>query len=271
MASKGIHGRSATQSAGQDNVIASRLKPHDDGITFTVASSTFDHNVATSNLCFRSDDPIDSTYNATTGYDGGYRHYLRIKSDNDFLIKFSSTSNRSHLIASEDTPFELVNREFNNLYLRSAATTTQQVQHIHTVADVASSLNNKYFYLYCSNNSTGYDEIIGVWINVGAAGTQPTDSLVTQWVSVAISANATAGTVGTAVEAAIEAIKVPAGDTDAFTSSVSTDDITVTHNATFGGAQRNAADSTAAPTGFTFDTPTTEGAGAALSINLFMI
>ena len=272
MATKGIHGRSSPYSGSEDTIICTRLKPNDDGGSFTVASTAFDHDVATSNDFFRSEDPVDTaTFDAVKGYDGGYRHYMRIFSDNDFFIKFGSTSDKSHKILAANTPFELVNREFKNIYLRSATATTPQVQHVHTVADSSGSLNNTYFYLYASNATTGYDEVLGVWFNVSSGGTQPTDALVTQWIAVAIATNDTAATVGTATEAAIEAIAVPAGGTDAFTSSVATADITITHNAAFSGAQGNAADSTAAATGFTFDAPTTEGDGAALAIDLLMI
>lgn len=272
MSSKGLHGRSSPWDDQEKGIVSTRLKQHDDGGSFTVASSAYDHNVATSHSYFRSDAVSDSTY-STAGYDGGFRHFLRIKSDNDFIIKFDSASNRGYKIAAADTPFECVTREFNNIFLRSAATTTAQVQHIHTVADVDGSLNNTYFYLYCGNNSLGTDRTIGVWMNVNSLGVQPTDSAVDAWVVVALATDATDAEVGTAVEAAIEAITVPVVgvNTDAFASSVSTADITVTHNATFGGAQKNAADSAAAPTGFTFDTPTTEGAGAALAISLFMV
>lgn len=274
MATKGIVGRATSFSGVEDRVVSTRLKPHDDGGTFTVAATAYDHNVSSTNGFFRSDRPTDSTYNATLGYDGGYRHFVRIKADNDFFLKFDSISNKSHKIEAGDTPIELVVRECNNIFLRSAGTTTAQVQRIDTVADSSGSLNNKYFYIYASSTATGYEETIGVWLNVNSAGTQPTDSLVTQWVPVAIATNETANNVAVAVEAAIEAILVPVSTgADAFSSSVSTNQVTVTWQSAnnFSGPQRNAADSTAAPTGFTFNTPSQEGTGSAVAISLFMV
>lgn len=264
----GIHGRGVA-APGSNVVQSTRLKKSYDAKKFTVTSSSYDYNVASNNTTmFRSDNPQDSTYSSTRGYDGGRRHFFRINSDNDFWLKFNAVTNDAIKIEAADCPFVCYVEEANNIFLRSSATTTAQVQVIDTVEDSAGSLNNKYFYLYANNNSTGVETRIGVWFNVNSAGTQPTDSTVDQWTSVALSTGDSANTVATALEAAIEAITV--GGTDAFTSSVSTNHVTITHNSTFGGAQPNAADS-ATPTGFTFNTPSTEGAGSALAIDLFMV
>lgn len=70
---------------------------------------------------------------------------------------------------------------------------------ITAVADVASSLNNKYFKI-----RSGADAKFHVWFNVASGGTDPAPSGSTAIV-VAISANATAATVATAVAAAVDA------------------------------------------------------------------
>lgn len=269
MPSKGIHGRASGFSGVDKNVISCRLKPHDDGGIFTVVSTAYDHNVATANGFFRSDSQADATYHARYGYDGGARQFLRLTPTGDCFVKFGSVDDRSHKV-SADTTLELAGRDFQNIFLRSAGGTAAQVQRIDTVADVSGSLNNKYFIMYVANNTTGHEERIGVWFNVNSAGTQPTNTNVDQWAVVALSTNATANQVATALEAVIEAITVQS--TDAFSSSVSTNQVTVTWNATFTGSQRDAADSSGSTaTGFTFNTPSTNGAGTAFDVTLFMI
>lgn len=70
---------------------------------------------------------------------------------------------------------------------------------VNTVADVASSLQNKYFRI-----RNGSDAKFHVWINVGGSGVDPAPSGSTG-IAVAISANATAAAVATAVAAAVDA------------------------------------------------------------------
>lgn len=72
---------------------------------------------------------------------------------------------------------------------------------VTTVADVAGSLNNKYFIFAYGNNLTA-----GVWFNVSGAGVVPAGALAqdTQ-IEVAISTGATAGAVATALRAALAA------------------------------------------------------------------
>lgn len=118
---------------------------------------------------------------------------------------------------------------------------TYQVQKITCVADVASSLNNKYFIIYA--NSAQFL----VWYNVGASGVDPAIAGYTSY-PVAISANATASAVATATELVIEAI---AG----LDSTVSGNVITVT--AIIYGYDIPAHDSQVAKTGFAFDLVTT--------------
>lgn len=76
-----------------------------------------------------------------------------------------------------------------------------QRQTITTVADVAGSLNNDYFFIWSSSNETKYY----VWFNVASGGTDPSipDSI---GVEVAISTGATASAVATAVATALDAL-----------------------------------------------------------------
>lgn len=88
---------------------------------------------------------------------------------------------------------------------------------VETVADVASSLNSKYFRLGVSGQSTFSHY---VWIDVGNTGTDPAIAGLTG-VEVNISANATANTVASAINTAVDAL---AG----FESTVSGNEITIT-------------------------------------------
>lgn len=99
--------------------------------------------------------------------------------------------------------------------LVTLGTDVAQVQTITCVADVSSSLNNKYFFLYTPAYLKYH-----IWFNVASAGTDPAPAGSTPLV-VAISANATAATVATAVAAAIDA-------TAEFTSTASGAIATVT-------------------------------------------
>lgn len=73
---------------------------------------------------------------------------------------------------------------------------------VDTVADVSSSLNNKYFKLGKGGQST-YSHY--AWFNVGGAGVDPAVAGLTD-IEVAISANATAAAVATALQAAVDAL-----------------------------------------------------------------
>ena len=65
-------------------------------------------------------------------------------------------------------------------------------------ADVASSLNNDYFFIYSGANAKFH-----VWFNVGGAGVDPAPSGSTG-ITVAIAANASASAVASAVQAAVD-------------------------------------------------------------------
>lgn len=70
---------------------------------------------------------------------------------------------------------------------------------VTTVADVASSLNNKYF-----NIKSGANAKFHVWYNVGGAGVDPAPAGSTA-ITVAIAVNATAATIATATQVAVNA------------------------------------------------------------------
>lgn len=72
---------------------------------------------------------------------------------------------------------------------------------VDTVADVSSSLNNKYFKLGKAGQST-YSHY--VWFNVGGAGVDPAPAGLTG-ITVAIAVNATASTIATAIQVAVDA------------------------------------------------------------------
>ena len=96
---------------------------------------------------------------------------------------------------------------------------TAQVETITTVADVASSLQNKYFFLSTSAGVKHY-----FWFNVATLGTDPAPAGATGH-AVALSANDTAAAVATALELIIDG-------TTGFDSTVSGNVITVTHTVT---------------------------------------
>jgi hypothetical protein len=126
----------------------------------------------------------------------------------------------------------------------AVATAQAEITSITCVADVSSSLQNKYFTI----NTSGDAVRNYVWINVGGSGVDPAPAGLTG-IAVAISANATASTVATAVASAIDAL---AG----YVATASGAVVTVT-NASTGGAT-DAAD---VNSGFTIEV-TQQGCGA---------
>lgn len=129
----------------------------------------------------------------------------------------------------------------------ATVTAEAEVTSVTTVADTAGSLGGTFFTLNSANDATGYY----VWIDVANGSTDPAPSGLTG-IEVNISTNDTAADVATAVQTAVDAI----GD---FGASVSSNVVTITNAAT--GGTTNAADSSAAPTGFTIAV-TNEGIGA---------
>lgn len=89
------------------------------------------------------------------------------------------------------------------------------VQTITTTADVAGSLNNKYFFLYAADGTKRH-----VWINIAAAGVDPAPAGFTA-ATVAGVSNVTAAALAASLNTAIDAL-------DDFTSTVSGNVVTVT-------------------------------------------
>lgn len=112
-----------------------------------------------------------------------------------------------------------------------------QSENITCVADVSSSLNNKYFLFYTTGGVKNY-----AWFNVASAGTDPAVSGGTAC-QVAISANASAATVATALASALTAVSG---------FDATSDGAVVNLVATTAGYAK-AAHEGAAPTGFTFE------------------
>lgn len=116
---------------------------------------------------------------------------------------------------------------------------TPQVQEIICVADVSSSLNNKYFTFTDSAGAKHY-----AWFNVAAAGVAPAPAGGWTAHAVAISANATASAVASALQAVLTAVT-------GFDATV--DDYTVTLTHTADGYAEPARD---IDTGFAFEVTT---------------
>lgn len=118
-----------------------------------------------------------------------------------------------------------------------------EVQTVTTVADVAGSLNSKYFVFYDAGNAHGYY----VWYNINSAGVDPAVAGLTG-IQVAGATAATANTLATATRAAINAVSgiavVASGATNA-----------VIISAVYPGTATAAADGVA-PTGFGFSVGT---------------
>lgn len=109
---------------------------------------------------------------------------------------------------------------------------------VKALADVSSSLNNKWF-KFGKAGQTTYSHYC--WFNVASAGTDPAIAGLTA-VAVAISANASASTVASAINTAVDALSD-------FESVVSGDEVEI--RCAVAGESSGALDGTAA-TGFTF-------------------
>lgn len=122
---------------------------------------------------------------------------------------------------------------------------TAQVQTVTTRADVASDLQNDYFFIYDETGAKYH-----VWFNVATLGVDPAPGGSTA-VAVAIAAGATANTIATAVAAAIDALAK-------FVSTASQSVVTITNAAVGYAAQAHEG----VGTNFSFSL-TTEGMSAA--------
>jgi hypothetical protein len=105
-------------------------------------------------------------------------------------------------------------------YLAGFTAAVAEIQTITTVADVAGSLNNKYFFLNEPAPGVG----IYVWFNVGGAGVDPGPFAGRTSVMVAISSGASANTVASAVNTALNTL------TGRFSSSAATNIVTATNS-----------------------------------------
>lgn len=123
-------------------------------------------------------------------------------------------------------------------YLTGFSTGLKEKQNITAVADVAGSLNNKYFYI----NEPGAGVGAYVWFNVNGAGVDPGPFGTRTAVPVAIATGASAATVAAAVAVAINAL------TGRFTATAVGAIVTV-YNVVSG---TTAAATDAGATGFTF-------------------
>jgi len=125
-------------------------------------------------------------------------------------------------------------------------TDVAQVQTVTAVADVASSLNSKYFLLYVPGMATRY----AVWIDINNTGSAPSLGADYTTVSVEVAAaNASANTVATAIQVAVDALTP-------FVATVSGKVVTIT-NAVVGYAPfAHDAQLTASKTGFAFSVST---------------
>lgn len=119
---------------------------------------------------------------------------------------------------------------------------TAQIQTIKCVADVSSSLQNKYFLFHDSAGVKRY-----AWFNVATLGTDPAPAGGWTGHAVAISSNDTASAVATALAAVLTAVS-------GFDAAASGAVVTLT--ATAIGYAQPAIDSVAAPTGFAFKVTT---------------
>lgn len=119
---------------------------------------------------------------------------------------------------------------------------TAQVQSIKCVADVSSSLQNKYFLFHTSAGVKHY-----AWFNVATLGVDPAPAGGWTGHVVAISANASASTVASALQAVLDAVT-------GFDATVSGTTVTLTN--TVVGYAQPAIDSVAAPTTFSFKVTT---------------
>lgn len=117
-----------------------------------------------------------------------------------------------------------------------------RIMTVNTVADVAGSLNNTYWYLNSAYNQFQYY----VWYNVSGGGTDPLVPFLTG-IMVAINTNDTDAAVATATASAVSA----AGGGTKFTAGAITNQVTITNQQT--GPCTTSTDG-GTPTGFAFNT-----------------
>ncbi|NQT70759.1 MAG: flagellar hook protein FlgE [Desulfobacteraceae bacterium] len=177
---------------------------------------------------------------ASYEYQSTLKAYDTLGSTHDISIYFDkkSSTNWEYIITSNPA-------EDKRTFAATAETTT-----VACVADVAGSLNNKYFEF--STYGVNADDYY-VWLNVNAAGVDPAPAGKTP-IEVALATGATANAVATAVQLAVTA------ETDV-TATVLTNTVTITNDID-GDVTRTAEGGSTAATGFTI-TETVRGGLAA--------
>lgn len=111
----------------------------------------------------------------------------------------SVTPNERLVLGEHITISGNINYNADDVAITSLNAFTEVVD-ITTVADVAGSLNNKYFYLSAGDEGTNYY----VWFNVNGAGVDPEIPLKSG-IAVAVATGASAATVATALQVALDA------------------------------------------------------------------
>lgn len=120
-----------------------------------------------------------------------------------------------------------------------------QVQKVTCVADVSSSLNNKYFLLYPEGMATRY----AVWIDVNSTGVAPTLGADYTLVEIDIAVGATAAAVASAIQVAVDALTP-------FVATVSGAVVTITNSTNGYAPAAHDAQATAKKTAFAFEVTT---------------
>lgn len=145
------------------------------------------------------------------------------------------------------------------------------INEITAVADVAGSLNNKFFHIFSANNAVAYT----VWFNVSSGGTAPlVQTLGSVLVEIAISTNDSATTIATALQTVLDALS----DFDCIVSSPDPAAIVLTNgaNGTARAAQdpnKNTKTPPASATGFGFvlATPGADGIATPSGVTLVQV
>ncbi len=166
-----------------------------------------------------------------------------------FAIKAHQTGDNviGHIRTGKEPSFEIDLMETSVAQIKAllavagaTPTALAEVSTIKCVADVAGSLNSRWFTLYSALNA----KKVYVWFNINSAGVDPAPSGYDYGITVAGATGASAATLATALASALE------GDAgDDFTASASGATVTCTNEAT--GGATDLSDGTAA-TAFTF-------------------
>ncbi len=169
----------------------------------------------------------------------GFTFYANTKTKHRLDLSLLSVAD----MISGTSTITLTNGSTTNIY--TFITPVAEVRTVQCVADIAGSLNSKYFYLNSAKNVNQYY----VWYNVNSAGVDPAVSGKTG-IEVPLATGATANTVATTTRNVINQY-------DEFNTSLAVPTITITNSTK--GICTDSLDG-GAPTGFTITT-TVQGAG----------